>query len=519
MFFFKDATQIPAEPKTRIPFSPLRPAALHAVKPGCRSTQSNGEIQIFGLRERACPARLVRMFSAVRARWNAPQGYREVLRVGMPLIAGMLSSTAMQFTDRLFLSHYSVTAIAAAMPSSMAAMALQLPLVGLCGYVSVFIAHYVGAGRHKEVGRALWQGVWLALAGSVLLGLSCLLAVPLFTWTGHPPAVIADEIIYFRILTLGSAFFLFGAVVSGFFIGRGYTRPVLFANFAAAMLNIPLDYALIFGKWGLPELGIAGAGFATVIGWAFCTIALGFGVFTKKNNDTFRVFQAWKLKADVFVRLLRFGIPSGVNLFMEVVGFAWFVLEVGKLGEVALAASNIAFSVNSLAFMPMLGLNTAVSSLVGQAMGRKQPKEAEKATQSALHLSLAYMLPLCVLFVVFAGQLMDVFQPAGAATNYAPIRDTGIVLIWYIAIYSLVDSGNIVYLGALKGAGDTFFVMLILGGTGVLALFIPVMTLKFLGIATLHRLWTVLTAYVVIMAVCAYLRFQKRKWQKMRVVD
>jgi len=457
--------------------------------------------------------------SSIKTRWNAPQGYRDILRVGLPLITGMISSTVMQFTDRLFLSHYSVTSIAAALPSSMAAMVLQLPLVGLCGYVSVFIAHYVGAGRRKEVGAALWQGIWLALFGTVLLAFACLLAVPLFTWTGHPPAVMAEEIVYFRILTLGSAFFLLGSVVSGFFIGRGYTRPVLVANLLGAILNVPLDYALIFGKWGLPELGIVGAGIATVIGWAFCTVILGIGVFTVKNDQYFHVFRSWRFKPDMMTRLLRFGGPSGVNMFMEVVGFAWFALEVGKLGEVALAASNIAMSVNSLVFTPMLGLNSAVAALVGQAMGRERPDEAAKVAYNTLHLCLAYMLPLAVIFFLFAGPLMDIFRPDDPSVNFAPIRATGIILIYYIAIYSLVDSCNIVFLGALKGAGDTFFVMLILAGTGIFVLVLPIVILKVLGLATLHPLWIALTAYVMTMALCAFLRFRNGKWRNMNIVN
>lgn len=459
------------------------------------------------------------MLSSIISRWNAPQGYRDVLRVGLPLIAGMISSTVMQFTDRLFLSHYSVTSIAAAMPSSMAAMVLQLPLIGLCGYVSVFIAHYVGAGRRTEVGRALWQGIWMTLLGTILLLFACLVASPLFSLTGHPPAVVAEEIVYFRILTLGSFFFLLGAVVSGFFIGQGHTRPVLVANLLGALLNIPLDYALIFGKWGLPELGIAGAGIATVIGWAFCTVILGFGVFTARNDREFHVFRAWRFKKDIFRRLLRFGGPSGVNLFMEIVGFAWFSFEVGRLGEVALAASNIALSVNSLVFIPMLGLNSAVAALVGQAMGRGRPDEAAQVTYNTLHICFAYMLPMALAFFLFAGPLMDFFRPSDPAVDFGPIRATGVILIYYIAIYSLVDSCNVVFLGALKGAGDTFFVMLILGGTGFFMLALPIMVLKMLGLAFLHQLWIVLTLYLMTMALCSFLRFRTGKWRRMRVVS
>lgn len=459
------------------------------------------------------------LVSRFTMRWNAPQGYRDVLRVSLPLIAGMASATVMQFTDRLFLSHYSVTSIAAALPSAMAAMVLQLPLVGLCGYVSVFIAHYVGAGRRKEVGSALWQGIWVALIGAILLAFACLLAKPLFIWTAHPPAVIVEEIVYFQILTLGSVFFLLGPVISGFFIGRGYTRPVLFANLAGAILNVPLDYALIFGKWGFPELGIAGAGIATVIGGAFCAVILGIGVFTRQNDQYYHVFRDWRFKAPVFARLLRFGSPSGANLFMEVAGFAWFTLEVGKLGETALAASNIALSVNTLIFTPMLGMNAAIASLVGQAMGRQRPDEAKTVTYSAVQLCLMYMLTLSFLFFVFAGQLMDIFRPSDPGVDFAPIRATGIILIYYIAIYSLVDACNIVFLGALKGAGDTLFIMRILGGTGLFVLVLPIAFLKVMGWAYLHPLWIILTIYVMSSALCSFLRFRGGKWEHIRLVN
>jgi MATE family multidrug resistance protein len=203
---------------------------------------------------------------------------------------------------------------------------------------------------------------------------------------------------------------------------------------------------------------------------------------------------------------------------MEVAGFAWFTLEVGKLGEVPLAASNIAFSVNALVFMPMLGMNAAVASLVGRAMGAGLPEKAARATYSALRLCLLYMLPMALAFFLFAGPLMDIFPPAHPSIEYGPIRATGMVLIYYIAVYSLVDSCNIVFLGALKGAGDTFSVMLILGGTGVFVLLLPIAVLKALGLASLHPFWAVLTAYLMCMALCAHHRFRKGKWRRMRVV-
>ena len=451
-------------------------------------------------------------------RWSAPFGYREVLRVGLPLIASMASSTLMQFTDRLFLSHYSVDAIAAAGAAGAIGMVPQLTLMGFCGYVSVLIAQYTGARLSEKVGPALWQGVWAALGGGLVLGLFFLAARPLFIWADHGPALLDMEITYFRILSAGGVFFLLSAVFSGFFVGRGITRPVMVANITATILNVPLDYIFIFGKCGLPELGIAGAGYATVTGWIFCSMVLACRIFTRRNDRHLAVLRGWRLNGDMFRRLVRYGFPSGLSMFMEVVGFAWFVLEVGKLGRDALAASNIALTINTLVFMPMLGLTSAIATLTGQAMGRQKPLDAEQVTISALHMSLAYMLPIALCFVLFGGPLMDLFRPADAGDSFVGVRETGIVLLYYVALYTLADSCNIVYLGALKGAGDTLVIMLILGGTGLFCLVLPVLALKYLGLASLHSLWLVLSVYVIIMAGLAMLRYRSRRWPSIRMV-
>ena len=103
------------------------------------------------------------ILSYLRCNWAAPQGYREVLRVGLPMLAGMASTTVMQFTDRLFLSHYSMEAIAASSPAMLASMTLQMTFHGICSYASVLAAQYVGAREYQRVGPALWQGGWAAL--------------------------------------------------------------------------------------------------------------------------------------------------------------------------------------------------------------------------------------------------------------------------------------------------------------------------------------------------------------------
>lgn len=460
-------------------------------------------------------------FTYLRKHWNEPQGYGDVLRIGLPLLASMASVMIMQVTDRFFLSHYSIDAIAAATPAGMASATIQFTLQGICSYAAVLAAQYVGARALHRVGPAMWQGIWCALLCSVILLAACMLARPFFEFAGHEPQIMELEIQYFSILTAGSIFPLLSAALSAYFLGRGLTKPVMLANIAAAGVNVPLDYLMIFGIGPFPEMGIAGAGLATVAGSFVALAILSALVFKKKNDETYHVLRGWRPEWSIFKRLVRFGFPSGVQFFVEFTAMTWFLFMIGSLGRIELAANNIAFAINNLTFMPMLGLNMATATLVGQCMGRGEPRQAEKASYHALHLAFIYMTTVAALIVIFAGNLMDIFKGSDPATlaDFPRVRETGIVLLYYVALYSLVDSVNLIFFGTLKGAGDTLFMMKLIAGNVVVVLIIPMLVLQYTGMVSLHSLWIIFTAYIFLIAFCVTLRFRGRKWQAIKVIE
>lgn len=460
-------------------------------------------------------------FNYLRKHWNEPQGYRDVLRIGLPLLASMASVMVMQLTDRFFLSHYSIDAIAAATPAGMASATLQFTLQGICSYATVLAAQYVGARSLHRVGSAVWQGIWCALICSVLLVVSCLFARPLFELAGHEPQIMEMEIDYFVILTAGAAFPLLGAAVSSYFFGRGLTKPVMFANVAAACINVPLDYLLIFGVGPFPEMGIVGAALATVAGSFAATLILAFLVFNRKNDETYHVLRGWRPEWDMFKRLVRFGLPSGAQFFVEFTAQTWFMFMIGSLGRIELAANNIAFAINNLTFMPMIGLNMATATLVGQCMGRGEPGQAEKASYHALHLAFIYMTSVAALIVLFAGHLMNIFEGSDpqSMADFPMVRETGIILLYYVAFYSVVDSVNLIFFGTLKGSGDTVFMMKMIISCVIAILLVPMLALKLSGMVSLHSLWIVFTVYIFVLAFFVTLRFRSRKWQKIKVIE
>lgn len=460
-------------------------------------------------------------FSYLRRHWNEPQGYRDVLRIGLPLLASMASVMVMQITDRYFLSHYSIDAIAAATPAGMASATLHFTLQGICSYATVLAAQYVGARALHRVGSAMWQGIWCSIICAIILLISCLFARPLFELAGHEPQIMELEIDYFVILTAGTIFPLMGAALSSYFLGRGLTKPVMMANIAAACVNVPLDYLLIFGIGPFPEMGIVGAGLATISGSCVAMLILAALVFNKKNDEVYHVLRGWRPEWEMFKRLVRFGLPSGAQFFVEFMASTWFMFMIGSLGRIELAANNIAMAVNNLSFMPMLGLNMATATLVGQCMGRGEPRQAEKASLHALHLAIIYMVSVAAIIVLFAGSLMDVFKGdnAQAMADFPMVRETGIILLYYVALYTLVDSVNLVFFGTLKGAGDTVFMMKIIVSCVIVVLMLPMLGLKLTGMVSLHKLWIIFTSYIFILAFFVTLRFRSRKWQQIKVIE
>jgi MATE family multidrug resistance protein len=452
-------------------------------------------------------------------RWRAPEGYREALIMGMPLVVSMLSSTVMTFTDRIFLGSYSLAALGASLPASIAAFLFLSFFLGVIEYVGVFVSQYTGAARHERVGAALWQGLWFCVpAGGVLASL-WFVAGPLFALAGHPAEVQELEVAYFRILTLGGGPALVGICLSCFFSGRGMTKPVMIVNSAATLLNIPLDYCLINGIGPFPELGIVGAGIATLIGFTLPAVCFAFMTFTRENEACFKVRSAFRLDSELFGRFMRFGLPGGVQFFIDIFAVTFFVFMVGRIGPTELAATNIAISVDTLGFLPMIGMHVATSIMVGQSMGRGKPDQAAYATQSVLHIALVYMTAMAVVFVVFPGPLIELFRARGdTAVDFAPVLATGTVLLRYVAAFTLVDAVAITYMGGLKGAGDTRFIMCTMAGASVCCMVVPLGLLHHFGMMGIHGPWICLLAYVITLATSFMIRFRRGPWRTMRVI-
>jgi MATE family multidrug resistance protein len=455
----------------------------------------------------------------LKKRWNIEAGYREILVVAIPLILSTASWSVQHFVDRMFLAWYSPEAIAAAMPAGMLNFTMVSIFMGTAGYVNTFVAQYYGAKRYHRIGPALWQGVYMSLIGGVLILLAIPFAGPIYRLVGHSAQIQQLEIEYFRILCLGSFFPIGSYALSGFFSGRGKTWPVMWVNTLTTIVNLVLDYALIFGHWGFPELGIKGAGIATVAAGMFSFFLFILILAGGNTNRIYHSIKGWRFDRDLFIRLLRYGFPSGVQFFLEIAGFTGFVLVVGRLGTASLAATNIAFNINTLAFMPMIGFGIAISVLVGQYLGAEKPGLAQTAAYSGFHLTLAYMTAIALAYVLIPDIFVAPFAHNAESESFHVIYRYSVILLRFVAVYSIFDAMNIIFCSAIKGAGDTRYVMFVTVLLSVFILILPVYLIVEILELGLMFAWVLATAYVTLLGVIFYLRFLGGKWKSMRVIE
>jgi MATE family multidrug resistance protein len=460
-----------------------------------------------------------RVGAALKDYWKGPGGGKEVLAIAYPLILGQLSFTIQAFVSRLFLTWYSPEALAGAMTGLFAALAL-IGLFSVTGeYLTVFVAQYLGAGRPERVGPVMWQGIYFsALAGLVCAGLSPIVS-PLFHLAGHAPLVMAYEISYSRILLIGAFPTILMATLSTFFAGRGETRVVFVVTVFVTALNVVLDYLWIFGHLGFPRGGVVGAAFASITCESVGSIVFFILMLREPFRKAYATLGGWRLEPELLFRFIRLGVLAGLQFSVELFAFELFMVIVGRIGTIPLAASGMAFNLNIFVFVPMIGLGVGVSSLVGRHLGADQPEAAERSAWSAFSLSLVYMCFWSALYVFAPGLLLIPFAAGSDPATFVPLAATTTVLLRFIAFYSLFDMMNLVFASGLKGAGDTRYPLVVTCVLSVVAMLVPAYVLCIKLHAGVYVAWTTATAYVLFVGLLMLVRFRAGKWKSLRIVE
>lgn len=455
--------------------------------------------------------------------WAGGGGVRELLVVSFPMVLSQVSAVLNMFFDRWFLSKYDIEYhMSAAQTGGVVWWLIQMLPMGIVSYLGAFVAQYHGARRDDRIGACVWQATWLAIAG----GLASLALVPFMGWffaSIHGDAkLVALETAYCRILSVGAVPLLMNCALSFFFAGRGKTWWVMGVSFLTTIANIALNRWWIFDPpaW-LPfvEPGLSGAAWATATSLALGTVVYALLVFTEANERLFRVRSSWRLDWPLMKRMVRYGFPQSVHFMVDVGAFTYFLLILGRVDHVALTASTVAFSINHFLFVPLIGISQAVGVVVGKHIGAGRPDRGEASVCSAFILTMGIVVVSAALYLGFPDAFIDLFvHEDQRAALVGAVRDMARVFLAFVAIYSFFDGMSLIYAGALKGAGDTKFVMKLSLVASTLCMIAPCSVAAWQGWPA-WTLWLSASSFIATVGVASMLRYRAGHWMAMKVIE
>ena len=441
----------------------------------------------------------------------------EMLLLAGPTVAQMASYTVMQFIDTWMLAHFGTNRSTgleptAASNSGMLSFALISLGYGALMAVNTLVSQAFGRGDRRSCGQYLWQGVWFAILYAGLLLPLMPAARELFRWFGHDEQLAGVEATYLRIMIAAAGLKMVQVVFGQFLLAIDRPVSVLAATLCGVSCNALAAWIFIYGKLGLPPMGIRGSALGQNVG-VFVEMSVLILLACRKDIRLTYCLSDWKFRWQKFRSILTIGLPSGVQIVADVLAWSLFSIWVmAPFGKAAMAANAFTFRYFSVSFMPAYGISTAVTALVGRYIGRGMPDVAMHRTGLGFKIAAGYMLACGVGFLLGRHVLLRAF------TDNAEILRIGATLLVFAAIYQFFDAVYIVYNGALRGAGDTLVPAV---ATGVLCWGITVLGGRFIA----ERFpqwgpsgpWAAATVYGVLLGVFIYTRFARGGWRKIQL--
>ncbi|MXQ06399.1 MATE family efflux transporter [Alphaproteobacteria bacterium GH1-50] len=383
---------------------------------------------------------------------------RALVSLGLPLVGSHLAQMAITTSDALMLGWYDVTALAGVSLAGPVYFCLFIVGSGFAWAVMPMVASAASVDDHRQVRRATRMGLWLSVIFGIVATFPLLFFEELFLSIGQDPEVSRIAGLYMAVAGVGLTPALIVMVMKSYLSALEMTRIILLVTIGAAVLNVLLNYALIFGNFGAPELGVVGAALASIVGHVISMVALcAYALWKTPQYDLFRNF--WRPDWEAIGRVFQLGWPIGLTNLAEVGLFAASSVMMGWVGTIALAAHGIALQIASLTFMVHLGVSQALTVRVGRAWGRGEPDRVRVTGLAGLMLSAGAVTLTMILFLTVPEVLVGVFVDPDDPDRPA-ILIAGAALLAVAALFQTVDALQVLALGMLRGVQDTRVPML-----------------------------------------------------------
>ncbi len=438
-------------------------------------------------------------------------GQRELIMLAFPVVLTQLSTSLMGVVDSAMVGRIGATELAAVGFGGIWLWTLFSILYGTASGIQTFVSQADGANDSRSCGPWVWQALYALLPAAIALAaLLAWLLEPALAWLGPSPAMRSLTAEYVEARLVGEVGFIAVMAFNSFFRGLGDTRTPLFITLFANVVNIVLDYGLIFGRFGLPQWGVVGAGVATTIAqWSNAIVLLV--IFQRRAIAKRCNTHPAALSPNQIRRFLWTGAPIGGQWFVGMVSFSAFTTLVARMGDAAMAASQAFVMLLSLSFMQAVGVSIATAILVGRYVGAGDPDAASRTFRTSLLLGFSLALGVAILFVAIPIPLLRIFS------DDAQVLALGRPLLLLGALYQLLDATAIIADGALRGAGDTRWPFVVETALGW-GMMVPLA--YFVGVSLGHGLtgaWLAATLHILVLSTTLVLRFRSNAWQAIRI--
>jgi len=442
-------------------------------------------------------------------------GLRALLALAWPVVLSRSTQSVVGLCDALFSARLGDQALAAVTTGAINWYSIAVLPMGTVFIVQSFAAQLHGRGDLAAARRYAWYGLALAALTTVLAAA----ATPqLGAWLElfrFEPGVHDDMTGYleWRLWSVGP--YIAVEALGNWFAGLGNTRVHMRASVITMIVNVPLCWALMFGHLGAPAMGVRGAALAS--GLATCAGLAWLGVAFARRQREIAGSGPLALRPREFVRLLRFGVPNGLNWFMEIAAFTLFLnTVVSRLGTTVLAAMNVILQVNSVSFMPAFGVGSAGAVLVGQAIGRGDKDDVSRLLGLSARVALAWQCGVGLVYLMLPKLIMHAFA---SERGSAQLVSVGASMLALSAAWQVFDALGLTIGEALRAAGDTAWCMwarLLSAWT----VFVPVawwaVTLRHGGpLAAIG----VTIFYLAVLAAAFLWRFRSGNWRRIELVE
>lgn len=388
------------------------------------------------------------LFAAVFSQAYITQ-YKKNLKIAYPVVLGQIGHMITQLADTLMVGQIGASQLASVSFANALFALLLVLVIGLATGITTLVGNAHGENNNEEIRQTVGNAFWLSLGISILLMIIALLCRPLLYHMGQEDGIVDQAMPYFNLLAASIVPLMCFMSLKHFVDGLEWTKPGMVISIVANLINVILNYLLIFGKGGLPELGILGAGLATLISrclMAFMAIAML--LWHPKLKNFANSLVKFKFSVKKQIAILKLGVPIGTQYFLEAGAFILGAIVIGWLGSIPLAAHQIAITIASFTYMFATGVSSTATIRVSNMVGAKNFKELAIVSKS-----LFYMI--IFIEVVFAAVLILCHEwLANSFVNDAQVVELASSLLIIAAFFQLTDGIQVMAMGALRGLSD-----------------------------------------------------------------